>query len=75
MFMENIFSHEGQVGHEVLAIFHVDFPAGSFASERRISFDEDNGTPCFAEWFALDALDLPGATQLYPAGLKAFLLK
>lgn len=75
VFMENIFTHEGQVGHEVLAIFDVTFPAGSFASETRIAFTEDDGLTWFAEWFALDALDRPGGPQLYPEGLKAFLLR
>ncbi|PZO80614.1 MAG: DNA mismatch repair protein MutT [Mesorhizobium amorphae] len=73
-FMENIFTHEGQIGHEVLAIFDVTFPAGSLANETRIAVTEDNGNTSFAEWFALDALDVPGGPQLYPDGLKSRLL-
>ncbi len=73
--IENIYTHEGQLGHEVLAIFEVFFPATAFADETRIAFQEDNGTTCFAEWFALETLDLPDRPRLYPDGLKAHLLK
>ncbi|WP_282029631.1 NUDIX hydrolase [Paracoccus marcusii] len=75
LFLENIFTHEGSVGHEILAIYDVTFPTDALANETRIEFKEDNGTTCFAEWFALDTLDLPGRPQLYPEGLKAHLRK
>lgn len=75
VFVENIYTHEGSLGHEVLAIFQVKFADAVFANETRIEFHEDNGTKCFAEWFALDALDVPGRPRLYPDGLKAHLLK
>ena len=75
LFMENIYLHEGSPGHEILAIFDVTFPAGAFAGETRVAFNEDDGVICHAEWFALDALDLPGRPRLYPDGLKAHLLK
>lgn len=73
-FMENIFSHEGNLGHEIVAIFDLSFPPDAFVSEERIEFTEDDGTKCFAEWFSLGALDLPEGPQLYPSGLKAHLL-
>lgn len=74
-FMENIYTHEGSVGHEILAIFNVTLPPGAFADQTRVEFEEDNGATCFAEWFALDRLDLPGRPQLYPEGLKMHLGK
>ncbi len=75
VFMENIYTHEGSPGHEILAIFDVAFPADAFADQTRIEFLEHDGTKCFAEWFALDTLDLPEQPRLYPEGLKAHLLK
>lgn len=75
IFMENIYTHEGSFGHELLAIFNVTFSDAAFADEARIEFHEDDGTKCSAEWFALDALDLPGGPKLYPDGLKAHLMK
>lgn len=73
-FMENIYSHDGTAGHEILAIFDVVFDADIFADATRIEFPEGDGTTCFAAWFALDTLDAPDGPQLYPHGLKAHLL-
>lgn len=75
VFMENIYMHEGQVGHEIIAIFEVAFPDGAFAGQNRIAFCENDGTRCFAEWFALDDLDRPDGPRLYPDGLKAYLVE
>ena len=75
IFMENIYTHEGCLGHEVLAIFDVEFADAAFANQTRIGFHEDNGTQCFAEWFSLAELDQPDRPRLYPDGLKAYLLK
>ncbi|MFC3059478.1 NUDIX hydrolase [Paenirhodobacter populi] len=75
VFMENIYTHEGSLGHEVLAIFDVKFADTDFVNETRIEFHEDSGAQCFAEWFSLDALDQPDQPRLYPDGLKAYLLK
>ena len=66
VFMENIYRHEGRTGHEILALFEVGLPEGAFAGRTRIAFHEDDGTACFAEWFALDGLDLPGGQGLFP---------
>lgn len=72
-FMENIYSHEGTMGHEVLAVFDVEFPKDAFASVSQIAFTEDNGTACIAEWVSLDSLDLDGGPKLFPEGLKMLL--
>lgn len=75
VFMENIYTHAGAVGHEILALFTVAFPPGAFAHSTQIAFREDDGTACVARWFALDRLDVPGGPSLFPAGLKARFLK
>ncbi len=72
--MENIFVHEGSLGHEIVAILDVSFPPNTFVAEERIQFTEDSGTTCFAEWFSLDSLDLLNGPELYPSGLKEHLL-
>lgn len=68
--MENIYTHEGEVGHEVLFICEVRFSAAIFENQSRIEFQEDSGTPCVARWFDLAELDLPKGPALFPAGLK-----
>lgn len=59
IFFENIYTHEGAQGHEMLVLFEVTFPPGAFAGTDRISFHENDGTACVAEWHDLDQLDLP----------------
>ena len=74
VFMENIYTHEGSLGHEILAIFEVTFPPDAYSGETRIEFKEDNGVTCCAEWYQISSLDLSGQPLLYPEGLKAHLL-
>ncbi|MDE4915659.1 NUDIX domain-containing protein [Methylobacterium sp. 092160098-2] len=71
--VENIFLHEGQVGHEVLFLFPVALPPGRFDGQERFVFHEDCGTACVARWCDLDGLDVPGGPELFPTGLKAWL--
>lgn len=73
VFFENIYTHEGSTGHEVLILFDVTFPAGAFDGQDRIPFHEDNGVVGVAGWFDLDELDRQEGPELYPAGLKAYL--
>ncbi len=72
--MENIYTHHGTTGHEVLFIGEVRFDANAFAGLDVIEFFEDNGAPCTARWFDLAELDLPHGPALFPAGLKQLLL-
>ena len=48
VWMENLFTHEGQPGHEIIAVFDVTFPPGTCPPDTRFSFAEDGGTVCFA---------------------------
>ncbi|MBR0787193.1 NUDIX hydrolase [Bradyrhizobium iriomotense] len=74
LMMENIFSHEGSTGHEVMFIAEVAFPDGAFNGKDRIDFREDNGEEIVARWFDLAHLDVDGGPRLYPTGLKDLLL-
>lgn len=74
-FFENIYVHEGERGHELLALFEVEFSADAFSGDSLIVFYEDSGESGVARWFDLDELDLPDGLELYPAGLKSYLLK
>lgn len=71
--VENLFTHEGAQGHEVLFLYDIALPQGAFAGQEEIPFTEDGGTPCLARWHALTDLDRPGAPALYPDGLGALL--
>lgn len=68
--MENIYTHEGEPGHEVLFICEVLFSIANFENRSSIEFHEDSGTQCTARWFDLAELDLPEGPSLFPVGLK-----
>lgn len=72
--MENIYTHHGAVGHEVLFIGEVRFSTEAFAGREVIEFFEDSGVPCTARWFDLAELDSPHGPALFPTGLKQLLL-
>jgi len=71
--MENIYTHEGIDGHEILFIADVLFPDGAYESMDKVIFSEDSGEMCTARWFDLSDLD-QGDVELYPIGLKNRLL-
>ncbi|MFT4118466.1 NUDIX hydrolase [Bradyrhizobium sp.] len=60
LMMENIFTHEGATGHEVMFIAEVAFPDGAFNGQDRIDSREDNGEEIVARWFDLADLDVAG---------------
>lgn len=68
--MENIYTHEGHTGHEILFLADVTFPAGAFAGRDHVIFAEDNGALCTARWFDFEQLDSSGPA-LFPAGAKS----
>jgi 8-oxo-dGTP pyrophosphatase MutT (NUDIX family) len=74
LMLENIFTHEGATGHEVMFISEVEFPGDAFRDQDRLEFREDNGIEIVARWFDLGDLDVEGGPSLYPSGLKDLLL-
>ena len=64
--LENIYEHEGAVGHEYLFLANVEVDAGIYRQER-ISFEEANGVECFAVWCSPTAT--PYNVDLYPSTL------
>jgi NUDIX domain len=69
-FLENIFLHEGCIGHEILAFINVNLPADVFSNVSKITGRENDGSVISAAFFDLAKLDLPGHPSLYPTGLK-----
>lgn len=67
--LENIYTHYGEIGHEVVFVSDIKLPAAFYTQKGPIEFFEDNGHKCVARWFDLSTLGL-GGLELYPAGLK-----
>jgi hypothetical protein len=70
--MENIYTHHGMLGHEVVFVADVRFLSSVPENAGRIEYLESDGSTCFAHWFDLDRLDT-GGIELYPSGLKSVL--
>lgn len=68
--LENIYTHQGVVGHEITFISDVAFPDNAYPNEGPIDYLEDNGERCRAQWCDVAKLDV-GDLALYPSGLKA----
>lgn len=65
--LENIYEHEGALGHEYVFAANVVLADRSLYERKTISFAEADLTDCRAGWF--DPRDLPSGIELYPAGL------
>jgi ADP-ribose pyrophosphatase YjhB (NUDIX family) len=66
-FIENIFEHEGSIGHQMMLVAEVELNDRSIYDQDVIHFTEINGTSCSARWY--DPSRLPNGVKLYPAGL------
>lgn len=73
--LENIYQHEGQLGHEIIFAADVSIGSGQVLPDAPICFQEDNGVSCIARWCDLGDLDGDGGPELYPTGLKQHLIK
>ena len=71
--LENIFTHEGVPGHEIVFAADVRLPPGTVQGQEAVAFVEDGGAACTARWFDVAALDRAGGPALFPDGLRAHL--
>ena len=69
--LENIFTHHGRRGHEIVLVYDGTFVDRSLY-ERTIFTVEENGLQYTAFWKSLDEFQ-PGQPPLYPNGLLALL--
>ena len=69
---ENIYEHEGALGHEFVFAAEVQLADASLYERDEILFAEDDGTRCRARWFDPAALRKAGL-ELYPTGLAEYL--
>src|SRR5262245_33412983 len=68
LIFENIFEHEGAVGHEIVFAFPVTLLDTRLYERPRFQMSEDGGTLHWAEWMALSRFR-SGEHTLYPEGL------
>ena len=65
--MENLYSHHGTAGHEIVFVFEARLADDAYYSREAFSFD-DAGVRNEVRWVAL-AHFLRGEAELFPAGL------
>lgn len=66
--LENLFTYEGQRGHEILFVYRVELADDERFSADTVAGVESDGTPYQARWLALDDAR-NGSAILYPSGL------
>lgn len=71
--LENLFTHAGVDGHEVVFVYEIEFPSAAFQESDHIVFHESDGTSDVARWYDVESLDIDGYPDLYPKGLKGAL--
>jgi ADP-ribose pyrophosphatase YjhB (NUDIX family) len=70
--VENIFTHDGQLGHEIVFIYEAEFVDPAMVEQAVIMGKEDDGSPFRAVWKPLSDFH-NGGPPLYPDGLLELL--
>jgi ADP-ribose pyrophosphatase YjhB (NUDIX family) len=65
--VENIFTHEGEIGHEIVFIYRADFIDRSFYDREQVDGQEADGQDFVAYWLPLAAFT--PEQPLYPTAL------
>lgn len=69
--LENVFTYDGEAGHEMIFVFEARFSDPAFYTKEKIEAQEDNGTPFILTWHHPDML--PDGVPLFPDGLRDLL--
>jgi glutathionyl-hydroquinone reductase len=69
---ENIFTYNGQPGHEIMFVYNAEFTDPRFYQQRTHTVIESNGEAIKALWLSLDEFG-PDKRQLVPAALNTYL--
>ena len=70
---ENIYEHEGAVGHEIVFAFPITFGDPAIYANRRFVYSESNGTQHYAEWVSLERFR-SGIDTLFPNAIAAYVV-
>jgi len=72
--IENIFTYDGQPGHEIVLVYDGSFADKSIYEKNEVSGQETGYSPFKAVWKPMQDFR-NGRAQLYPAGLHELLMK
>lgn len=71
--LENVFTFNGQRGHEIVLVYDGRFADPSLYDRPLVEGVEDSGVPIRAVWLSLAECAAPGAPPVYPTGLLELL--
>lgn len=71
--LENVFTYNGQTGHEIAMIYDAAFVAPTLYDRPFFDVADDGGVVMRAVWLSLAECRLPGAPPVYPTGLLELL--
>lgn len=72
--IENVFTFDGQPGHEIVLVYEANFVDRGLYDKRVIKGQEDDGSEFVASWKPVDEFR-SGTARLYPEGLLNLLQK
>ena len=67
--VENIFTFDGEPGHEIVMVYEADLADASLYEREEIAGRESQGEPIKARWMPLRGFRHENAPPLYPEGL------
>ena len=71
--MENIFTYNGQRGHEIVLVYSGELADGRLYAQEEITLIEDNGQEFSAVWIPIEDFR-QGKEVIYPTGVLDLLL-
>ena len=71
--LENIFSYNGQEGHEIVLVYDGEFVDPQVYEHTELMGTESNGLSFLAKWKSLTDFNTPSGPPLYPSGLLEYL--
>ncbi len=71
--LENIFTYEGQAGHEIVLVYEAEFADAALYRRDTLEGNDDHELLFTALWLPLSAFTGPDAPPLYPDGLLELL--
>ncbi len=71
--IENLFTYDGQMGHEIVLVYEADLADKSLYDKEVIEGQEDDGMPLKVVWKSLD--EFGSQSILYPEGIMKLLVR
>lgn len=72
--MENLFSFDGQQGHEIVFVYDAEFVDSALYKEAEIQGHETNGFTYIAQWLSREQIEF-SRSPVYPKGIEPWLFR